>query len=68
MRRVKLKVKAYFLKKAIKESTKMTIAIILLERGAELILRGEYIFGGLLVAGWILLLINYAMVRVHVSR
>ena len=66
---MKLRVKAYFLKKAIKESTKMAIAIILLERGAELILQGEYIFGGLLVVvGWVLLLINYAMVRVHVSR
>ena len=64
-----MKVKAYFLKKAIKESTKMTIAIILLERGAELILQGEYIFGGLLVVvGWVLLLINYAMVRFYVSR
>ena len=66
---MKLKVKVYFLKKAIKESTKMTIAIILLERGAEMILQGEYLWGGaLVVAGWILLLINYAMVRVHVSR
>ena len=66
---MKLRVKAYFLKKAIKESTKMAIAIILLERGAELILQGEYLFGGLLVVvGWVLLLINYAMVRVHVSR
>ena len=66
---MKLRVKAYFLKKAVKESTKMAIAIILLERGAELILQGEYIFGGLLVVvGWVLLLINYAMVRVHVSR
>ena len=66
---MKLKVKAYFLKKAIKESTKMAIAIILLERGAELILQGEYIFGGLLVVvGWVLLLINYAMVRFYVSR
>jgi len=66
---LKLRVKAYFLKKAIKESTKMTIAIILLERGAELILQGEYIFGGLLVVvGWVLLLINYAMVRFYVSR
>jgi len=66
---LKLRVKAYFLKKAIKESTKMAIAIILLERGAELILQGEYLFGGLLVVvGWVLLLINYAMVRVHVSR
>ena len=66
---MKIRVRAYFLKKAVKESTKMAIAIILLERGAELILQGEYIFGGLLVVvGWILLLINYAMVRVHVSR
>ena len=66
---MKLRVKAYFLKKAIKESTKMAIAIILLERGAELILQGEYIFGGLLVVvGWVLLLINYAMVRFYVSR
>ena len=64
-----MKVKAYFLKKAIKESTKMAIAIILLERGAELILQGEYLFGGLLVVvGWVLLLINYAMVRFYVSR
>jgi len=66
---VKLRVKAYFLKKAVKESTKMAIAIILLERGAELILQGEYIFGGLLVVvGWVLLLINYAMVRFYVTR
>ena len=66
---MKLRVKAYFLKKAIKESTKMAIAIILLERGAELILQGEYIFGGLLVVvGWVLLLINYAMVRFYVTR
>jgi len=66
---VKVKVKAYFFRKGLKESTKMTIAILLLQRGAELILQGEYLLGGALVlGGWILLLINYAMVRVHVSR
>ena len=66
---MKLKVKAYFLKKGLKESTKMAIAILLLQQGAELILRGEYLWGGTLVfVGWVLLLINYAMVRFYVTR
>ena len=66
---MKVKVKAYFLRKGLKESTKMTIAILLLQQGARLILQGEYLWGGaLVVAGWVLLLINYAMVRVHVTR
>ena len=66
---MKLKLKVYFLKKGLKESTKMAIAILLLQQGARLILQGEYLWGGaLVVAGWVLLLINYAMVRFYVSR